>query len=106
MSLYSKHLKRLTLSTIFLISLNVPCSFALEPSDEPITTTQTKSESNLTISDIEKIFQKYLDDNNIDIKLGTSEYLNYVYTQMLDVENRDENLRKHPQYDLICDYFA
>lgn len=101
-----KKYAKLTLSTMFLLSISFSCSFALEPSDTPQTIIQKGSEDDLKISEIEKIFQEYLDENSINIQLGTKEYSDYVYTQMLDTDNRDEKLLQHPKYDLICDYFA
>lgn len=76
----------------------------LQPSDTYSTKLSKQYESNLTISEIEKIFQDYLDENEINIKIGTSEYLDYIYAQMLGKE--DEELIKHPKYDLITAYFA
>ncbi|WP_419749288.1 amidase domain-containing protein [Terrisporobacter petrolearius] len=65
---------------------------------------KSKIEDNLKMEEIQKIFQKYLDENNINIKFGTPEYLEYVYSNML--EQSDKKLLKHPQYDLITAYFA
>lgn len=106
MLLNLKKYAKLTLSTVLLLSISFSYTFALEPSDTPQTIIQKGSEDDLKISEIEKIFQEYLDENNITIELGTEEYLDYVYTQMLDMDNRDEKLLQHPKYDLICDYFA
>ena len=64
------------------------------------------SEDDMTMGDIEEIFQKYLDENNINIKFGTTEYLDYITTQMLEPENIDKKLEKHPQYKLIGIYFS
>lgn len=87
---------------------NITNSFAgdseLQPSDNYSTKLSKQHESNLTISEIEKIFQEYLDENGINIKIGTPEYLDYIYSQMLDKE--DKELAKHPNYDLITAYFA
>lgn len=101
-----KKYTKLALSTIILLSVSFSCSFALESSDTQEITTMKGSKNDLKISEIEKIFQEYLDDNNINIQFGTKEYLDYVYTQMLDTNNRDKKLLQHPKYDLICDYFA
>lgn len=79
-------------------------SFALEPSDEVTEKVESNQNSNLTIAEIEQIFQKYLDDNNINIKIGTPEYLDYIYSQML--ESKDKTLEQHPDHDLIYAYFA
>lgn len=76
----------------------------LQPSDTYSTKISKQYESNLTISEIEKIFQEYLDEHGINIKIGTSEYLDYIYAQMLGKE--DKELIKHPNYDLITAYFA
>lgn len=62
------------------------------------------TENNFTMEEIEKIFQKYLDENNINIKFGTSEYLDYIEDQIF--EKKDKNLLKHPYYKLIDAYFA
>ena len=42
------------------------------------------TENNFTMEEIEKIFQKYLDENNINIKFGTSEYLDYIEDQIFE----------------------
>ncbi|MFR2529637.1 MAG: amidase domain-containing protein [Clostridium paraputrificum] len=102
-----KRVSKIIVCTIILGSLgmgNIEKSFGLEPSD-PVSKNVPKTfNSNLKISEIEDIFQKYLDENNINIKIGTPEYLDYIYNQMLD--KQDENLLNHPDYDLITAYFA
>lgn len=79
-------------------------SSALEPSEINSNVVDSKTDENLTIGEIEKIFQEYLKENNINIEIGTPEYLDYIYAQML--ENKDENLSKHPRYNLITSYFT
>lgn len=80
-------------------------SSALEQSEvNSNTVVDSKSDENLTIGDIEKIFQEYLQENNIDIKVGTTEYLDYMYDQLL--ENKDKKLLEHPKYKLIASYFT
>ncbi|MGX4601742.1 hypothetical protein [Faecalimicrobium sp. JNUCC 81] len=64
------------------------------------------SEDDITMGEIEEIFQKYLDENNINIKFGTQEYFDYIIRQELEPENKDEKLEKHPKYKLIDMYFA
>lgn len=83
---------------------NVESAFALEPSDPIPECSQKILESNLTIAQIENIFLKYLDENNIDLKRGTPEYFNFIFDQML--YGTDKNLKNHPDYDLITAYFV
>lgn len=109
----NKSISKLIVCTIVIGGLgltNAISSFAgnkeLQPSDTYSTKLPKQYESSLTISEIEKIFQEYLDENGIDIKIGTQEYLDYIFTQMLDKEKEDTELTKHPNYDLITAYFA
>ena len=64
------------------------------------------SEDDITIGEIEEIFQQYLDENNINIKFGTQEYLDYIIRQELEPENKDKKLEEHSQYELIGVYFS
>lgn len=95
-------------SASFIFGLVIFCSadklYALEIQNDLPELKISEEDSKLTIGEIEKIFQLYIDENNLGIKKGTPEYLEYIYNQMLYGE--DKNLENHPKKDLIKDYFA
>lgn len=100
----------ISLITSMIISVFTMPTFAdkkntsIEESD-PISISLPKEFKNdRTIKEIYDIFNEYLNENNIDLKFGTDEYLNYVYDQML--YNSDKKLSKHNEYNEILAYFA
>jgi hypothetical protein len=100
-------IKKIIISS-FIFGLIVFCPldklFALEISNDFPELKISEEDSKLTIGEIEKIFELYVDENNLGIKKGTPEYLEYIYNQMLYGE--DEKLANHPKKDLIKDYFT
>lgn len=100
-------IKKIIISS-FIFGMIVFCPFdklfALEISNDLPELKISEEDSKLTIGEIEKIFQTYVDENNLGIKKGTPEYLEYIYNQMFYGE--DEKLANHPQKDLMKDYFT
>lgn len=77
---------------------------SIEPSDPISIAMPRQFQSELTIKEISDIFHEYLSKNNINLKFGTPEYLEYLYEQML--YKSDEDLMNHPDYNIILSYFA
>lgn len=92
----------IVLSFIYLFIYSKVCEKNRADSLKKVIT--VTSEDDLTIGDIEIIFQQYLDSNNINLKFGTSEYTQYIQDQMFD--SKDKNLSKHPYYNSIIAYFV
>ncbi|MCM3410066.1 amidase domain-containing protein [Metabacillus litoralis] len=64
--------------------------------------THAKEFDSYTIGEIEQKLLNYFEEGNIDIEIGSEEFIDYLVLQLL--EDKDENLAKHPDYELILFY--
>ncbi|MBS4188949.1 amidase domain-containing protein [Bacillus sp. FJAT-49705] len=62
----------------------------------------SKLENEYTIGEIQEILFDYFQENDINYELGSSEFLEYLISVL--IEDKDEELAKHPKYDLILFY--
>lgn len=58
----------------------------------------------ITLKEIEQVLIDNMKNNNIDIELGTHEYVEYLMAQQL--EHQDQSLLVHPQYESINYYIG
>lgn len=65
-------------------------------------TREVKAEDDYTLGEVRDILQEYFIENNIDISPNTEEYYTYLLKQQ--IEGSDENLKTHPDYNLIITY--
>lgn len=59
-------------------------------------------ESEVKLSDIESIVLKHIEDNNLDIEMGTNEYVDYLMSVL--IYDEDRKLTKNPYYEQILFY--
>lgn len=59
-------------------------------------------ESELSISEVENIVLTHIDENNLNIKLGTVEYIDYLMSVL--TFNEDKELSENPYYEQILFY--
>jgi len=60
------------------------------------------TQDEVKLSEIQQVLLDYFSENGIELQVGTEEYTEYILLQQL--ENKDEVLSGHPQYELI-DYY-
>lgn len=85
------------LTTAMAMSVCIP-AFAND------TGNKTKSVDDYTLGEIQNMVILYFNDESIDLQIGTPEYYDYIVEQLL--YGTDQNLKNHPQYDLIHAYMA
>lgn len=82
---------------ILMVIPNIP-AYAAETDSE-------RSIEEYSMGEIQNIIKNYLEENQIELTFGTEEFYNFVVEQLIG-DNPDENLKEHPQYDLIHAYLV
>ncbi|MFE7062094.1 hypothetical protein ACFVAD_08070 [Sutcliffiella sp. NPDC057660] len=65
---------------------------------------QAKETDEFTLNEIQQILQDYFSENDLELEVGSQDYVEYLLLQLLD--KHDEKLSKHPQYDMIHYYMG
>lgn len=82
--------------TTFLTS-SVPASYA---------TTVPEDRSLYNMGQIQEMLLAYFEENDMEYRLGSDEFLAYAKNQLIDYELSDRLLARQENYDLICSYLA
>lgn len=94
-----KFRKSFVLLMMVLICFGFLCGFSSN-----VNAASTSKYDSMTFGEIEQIFLKYLEDNNIDMEVGTQEYTDYIFEEMTG--EGDAKLKEHKDYFGITGYFA
>lgn len=87
---------------LLILSLSLAFTFVLLGFSGGVA--EAKEPDEFTLNEIQQILQDYFSENDLELEVGSQEYVEYLILQLLD--KHDGKLSKHHQYDMIHYYMG